>query len=329
MREHAIEKCHDLFDVKSDKSQQGVMLSEWKNLKNNKSKIVSTIAGCAYVASILAVSGFGIKADTEKPIESPVYDTEEVISEETQQGTYSYTPVYLASFKDAKTSEVQVIELTMPDSQNYVSLASLNYLSEEPVVVTTTMKTRATETKASSSSKDETQKTTRKKSTVIVNKSDEKWYIPVITLDYEWETFEMPYEHQKLLHDLCEEKNIDYWLMLATIARESRFDPNCTNGDHVGYMQLCSDAVTDMKKRLGDPDLDKWDPEDNIRLGVELFDYMLEKTKGDEYAAQWAYCEGYGGYTDQKANGKTHNVHADKAYKYRKMLVDEELNPRK
>ena len=168
-----------------------------------------------------------------------------------------------------------------------------------------------------------------KKSRATSNKSDEKWYIPVITLDYPWETFEMPYEHQELLHDLCEEKGIDYWLMLATIARESRFDPTCKTGDHVGYMQICSDAVTDMKKRLGDPDLDKWDPEDNIRLGVELFDYMLERTDGDEYAAQWAYCEGYGGYTKQKENGKTNNVHADKAYKYRKMLVDEELNPRK
>ena len=162
----------------------------------------------------------------------------------------------------------------------------------------------------------------------IADSRANEWYIPVITLDYAWETFEMPYEHQRHAYILCEQQNIDYWLILSIIARESRFDWTVSNGEMIGYMQICNAAVIGMQDRLDGKQCNRWDPIENITLGIECYEDALERTNGEEYAALWSYASGYWGYLEEVAEGQTSNIHVEKAYKYRKMLTDEELNPR-
>lgn len=151
-------------------------------------------------------------------------------------------------------------------------------------------------------------------------------YIPIITLDYSWETFEMPYSHQEHLWKECKKRGVNYWDMMAIIARESRFNPNVGNEEYWGYMQLADCAEECAEQRMG-VDLDKYDVYDNITIGVECFLDALERTNYDNYAAHWSYGSGYWGYLEESAD---HNVcwFVEKAYRYRNMLQDTILNPR-
>lgn len=162
------------------------------------------------------------------------------------------------------------------------------------------------------------------------------WYIPKITLDYEWETFELSYKYQKHLYTECQRFGFttkeDYFLMLGVIARESRFDPapeNLAGKPYFGFMGCGYDAATDISKWIGlDYTLDVYDPYDNITLGVATHAYLLEQLDNDEYAALWAYGSGLQGYRDAVAGGQTTSSYPKKAYKYRDMLMDDDLNPK-
>ena len=165
--------------------------------------------------------------------------------------------------------------------------------------------------------------------------SDEfHYYIPVITLDYSWEHMELPYEHQLHLWNTCVQLNMKdyYWLMLGVMARESRFeeDPeNYLGKPYFGYMGVGYETAKDISKWLGlDYTLDVHDPYDNITLGVATHAHHLEKLNNEEYAALWAYGTGIKGYYDAIESGEWRSDAAEKAYKYRDMLKDEELNPR-
>lgn len=162
------------------------------------------------------------------------------------------------------------------------------------------------------------------------------WYIPKFTLDYEWETFELSYKYQKHLYTECQRFGFttkeDYFLMLGVIARESRFDPdpeNFAGKSYYGFMGCGYDVAKDISKWIGlDYTLDVHDPYDNITLGVATHAYLLEQLDNDEYAALWAYGSGLTGYRDAVASGQTTSSYPEKAYKYRDMLMDDELNPK-
>lgn len=153
------------------------------------------------------------------------------------------------------------------------------------------------------------------------------WYIPEITLDYDWEKIYFPKEYQEHIWNLCQEKDLDYFLIMGIIARESRFEFDVENQKHYGFMQLYSGSEQDMKRRLDDETLSMHDPYDNITLGIELYDYCLKRT-GYEYGALWAYAEGVAGFNEDIAQGQVSNEDVQKAYKFKTLLEDEELNPR-
>ena len=155
-----------------------------------------------------------------------------------------------------------------------------------------------------------------------------EWYLSEIHLEYSDEVLHMPYKHQRYVWVLCKMKGIDYWDIMAIIARESRFDAEANTGSYKGYMQIGSDPAYDMKKRLNDFTLDRNNIYDNLKLGIELYLDCLERTNYDKYSANWAYATGYWGYLSQKKNGRTSNSDADKALKFYKLLTDTTLNPR-
>jgi hypothetical protein len=160
-----------------------------------------------------------------------------------------------------------------------------------------------------------------------------KDYIPVITLDYDWEQIDFPYAYQKYLWRECQKyDNIDYYLMLGVIARESRFeeDPeNYLGMPYYGFFGVGQECAEDVSERLGlDYVLDIHDPYDNITIGVAFTSYCIEET-GSEYAGLWAYGTGISGYYAAIKSGETHSSDVDKAYKFKKLLEDKDLNPTK
>lgn len=154
-------------------------------------------------------------------------------------------------------------------------------------------------------------------------------YIPLITLDYDDEHMTMPYQLQKHLWLECQRFDLDYYLMMGVIARESRFDVDADSGTaYVGYMCVGEDAAIDISKWLGlDYVLDRTDPYDNITLGVAFHRYCIDKL-GSEYAGLWAYGTGIQGYYNAKDRGEVTNSDVEKAYKFRDILMDDERNPK-
>lgn len=112
----------------------------------------------------------------------------------------------------------------------------------------------------------------------------------------------MKKEHQKLLWDCCQERNLDYIDMLALISLESNFDEKCVNGTHKGYFQLSAANAANLSKTLGTENK-PLDGKINIIWGTAYYSWILagDRVKGLEGkalrdAALSIYQRGSGGY---------------------------------
>jgi hypothetical protein len=122
---------------------------------------------------------------------------------------------------------------------------------------------------------------------------EERWYRSKIP---------MKKEHQKLLWDCCQERNLDYFDMLALISLESNFDEKCVNGTHKGYFQISTANAANLSKTLGTENK-PLDGEINIIWGTAYYSWILaeDRVKGLEGkalrdAALSIYQRGSGGY---------------------------------
>ena len=114
----------------------------------------------------------------------------------------------------------------------------------------------------------------------------------------------MPLEHQVYIYQLCEEKGIEYELILGMIQLESNFDANLvchnstTNYDS-GYMQVNSCREQELKEQ-GYTNL--LDPYQNLEIGINIIADLLDKYE-DEHIALSCYNKGENGfkrnYTDK------------------------------
>lgn len=154
----------------------------------------------------------------------------------------------------------------------------------------------------------------------------ERFYIPEITLDYEAEKIYVPYETQKFIWDTCNELDLDYFLVMGIIARESRFQldiTSCTNGiTYYGGMQVSGRYWYDMCSEAGGDTttMTPYNAHDNLWVGMHFLAYCIEQT-GSEYAGVMAYGMGLGAYNESISNGVYSDRITDKAYKYRKLLL--------
>lgn len=116
-------------------------------------------------------------------------------------------------------------------------------------------------------------------------------------------SIKLPDEVLDLIWKETRKKNIDYMTFLALIKVESNFDtdlvhsnPNGT--EDYGLVQMNSVNVSRLSKAIGRPNLDMFEPKDNILLGLaELLEcraYWQDKYKGDslEKAMLLAYNRG-------------------------------------
>jgi len=153
------------------------------------------------------------------------------------------------------------------------------------------------------------------------------FYIKDVTLEYPWEDMEMSYDMQKFIYEQCEDLDLDYWLVMGIIARESRFNANAlgyNNGIYYyGYMQMDWTCVETVRKWLNNDTLDPTDPYDNIVIGTHILRNSIDEA-GSEYGGVFAYGVGMGAYMDSIKAGIYTNASADRAYKYRDMLMHKE-----
>jgi membrane-bound lytic murein transglycosylase MltF len=87
----------------------------------------------------------------------------------------------------------------------------------------------------------------------------------------------MKKEHQKLLWESCNAKDLDYFDMLALIWVESNFDEKCTssNGTYRGYFQMSKGNCANMAKTLGTANK-PLDGAISIKWGTTFYSWILQ-----------------------------------------------------
>ena len=113
----------------------------------------------------------------------------------------------------------------------------------------------------------------------------------------------MPLEHQVYIYQLCEEKGIEYELILGMIQLESNFDANlvCHNSNKSvdrGYMQINSCREKELKNQ-GYTDL--LDPYQNLEIGINIIADLLNRYE-EEHIALSCYNKGENGFKKNYAN---------------------------
>lgn len=112
----------------------------------------------------------------------------------------------------------------------------------------------------------------------------------------------MKKEHQKLLWDYCQKRDLNYIDMLALISLESNFDEKCSSGKCKGYFQISTGHGANLSKTL--KTLNKpLDGAVNINWGTAMYSWILadKRLKGLEGKKQRdvalsIYQRGTGGY---------------------------------
>lgn len=112
----------------------------------------------------------------------------------------------------------------------------------------------------------------------------------------------MKKEHQKLLWDYCEKRDLDYIDMLALIYTESNFNEKTSTGKHHGYFQISTGNCANLAETLKTKNK-PLDGAININWGTAMYGWILadkrvkglkEEKKRD--AALSIYQRGTGGY---------------------------------
>lgn len=86
-----------------------------------------------------------------------------------------------------------------------------------------------------------------------------------------------PEEVQKYAYTLCEELQIDYYIVVALIERESgyKIDASGDSGNSKGYMQIWESWHTGRMQELGVEDL--YNPYSNLLVGITYLNELYEK----------------------------------------------------
>lgn len=87
--------------------------------------------------------------------------------------------------------------------------------------------------------------------------------------------------------EIGERYNICPELIQAVIERESHYNPDATNGDCVGLMQVSEKWHTDRMERLGVTDL--YDPYSNILVGTDYLAELWRETSSKGYGDDLYY----------------------------------------
>ena len=103
------------------------------------------------------------------------------------------------------------------------------------------------------------------------------------------------YSESQFMIDKCREKDIDLFLLLGLLKKESGFDPNTTGSSgEIGLGQLMEKTARYYSNKLG-YEYDKeavYEPTRNIDLAIEHLSYLNQLYSGDEHKMLTAYNRG-------------------------------------
>ena len=113
-----------------------------------------------------------------------------------------------------------------------------------------------------------------------------------------FKTFIYKTPYMEYIENNCSGSGVDPYLVLSIIRIESRFNPNAlSNKEAKGLMQVkdstCSD-VANMFVIGENEDINLYDPETNIKIGIAYFKKLISKYNGNYYIALLAYNAGMG-----------------------------------
>lgn len=107
----------------------------------------------------------------------------------------------------------------------------------------------------------------------------------------------LPLQHEDVIRQQADEKEVDAALIAAVIYSESKFSDQTSSAGARGLMQITPEAAQYIEKQSGGTTFklsDLSDPELNIRYGTFLLRELLDRYDGDEAAALAAYNAGPG-----------------------------------
>jgi soluble lytic murein transglycosylase-like protein len=133
----------------------------------------------------------------------------------------------------------------------------------------------------------------------------------------------MSYELQEYTYQKCEERGLEYELVLAVMWRESRFNTDAVNVNvngtqDSGIMQINDVNKAWLSERWGIEDL--MDPYQNIDAGTAMLGGLTDKY--GEHRAMLAYQYGETGMARKLANGVTTSTAIEKAYRQREVYKE-------
>lgn len=99
-----------------------------------------------------------------------------------------------------------------------------------------------------------------------------------------WQDIPLDVALQYYIADICKERNIDASIVLAVIWKESRYEADAIGdgGKAQGLMQIQERWHAERMERLACENL--LDPFDNVTVGIDFLDEMLDKGYGVEWA---------------------------------------------
>jgi soluble lytic murein transglycosylase len=107
----------------------------------------------------------------------------------------------------------------------------------------------------------------------------------------------LPLQHEDIIRQQADEKEVDAALIAAVIYSESKFTDATSSAEARGLMQIIPAAAQQIAKESGATSFrlqDLGDPEINIRYGTFLLRELLDRYEGDEAAALAGYNAGPG-----------------------------------
>ena len=116
-----------------------------------------------------------------------------------------------------------------------------------------------------------------------------------------------PKKYEEYVEKYAAQNNIDPLLIFSIIKAESNFNENALSASEAkGLMQLMNTTATEVANRISQEMTDNEDlynPETNIKIGVNYYSYLLDLYDGNMLLALTAYNAGIGNVNKWIENG--------------------------
>ncbi len=117
-----------------------------------------------------------------------------------------------------------------------------------------------------------------------------------------YKKFFYPLDYFKIVEEKSNSYGVDPYLILSIIKTESGFNNNVTSSKGAkGLMQIKDSTAIEIHE---EEDIDLYDEETNIEVGIKYFSYLIERYSGNYYLAICAYNAGLGNVDKWIEEGK-------------------------